>query len=254
MTYTIEQALGFTNINLNGGNDTTRVNITGTVDVTALGTPNVTNVENGFLTGSTSDDDLTISGAQLDALVFGAGTIDFDTGSDVLNLTLTSVNLNTLGATDASIEGLETIDLTIATTNVTIDLNGQSENFTVIGSDLNTTNDNITTGSGDDNISGGRGGDVIDAGDGDDIIDGGNASDTIFGRAGDDVITDTGGSASTDTITGGTGVDDIDAGLGDDIINLANGDFEAGESIDGGDGTDELVLTNATTVDLQQEF
>ena len=84
VTYTIEQALQFTDIDLNGGNDTTRVSITGVVDVTALGTPTVTDVENGFLIGSAGNDDLTISGGQLDALIFGAGTIDFAGGTDIL--------------------------------------------------------------------------------------------------------------------------------------------------------------------------
>ena len=162
VTYSIQQALDFDDINLGGGNDTSRVNIDGVVDVTALGTPTVTNVENGFLTGTTGNDELTISGAQLNALVFGTGTIDFDNGDDVLNLTSTSTNLNSLGAMDGSIEGLETINAITAAAGVTIDLNGQMEDFDVTGSN---NDDVITTGAGDDFIFAGDGNDIINGGD-----------------------------------------------------------------------------------------
>ena len=121
---TIQQALGFSSlINLAGGTDNSRANVTGTVDVTALGIPtNINNVENGFLTGSTGNDNLTITGGQLDALIFGAGIIDFDTGTDVLNITSTSADLNTLGATDGSITGLETISAATAAAGVLINI------------------------------------------------------------------------------------------------------------------------------------
>ena len=177
VTYTIEQALNFTNINLNGGNDTSRVQINGTVDVTALGTPTVTNVENGYLTGSTGDDDLTISGAQLDALIFGAGTINFDTGNDVLNLTSTSTDLNTFGNTDGSITGLEEIDASSAGLGVIIDVNAQTEDFILTGG---ANNDTITGGEGNDTIDGGNGTNTLFGGLGDDVIDGGAGNDTIY--------------------------------------------------------------------------
>ena len=278
VTYRIEQALSFASIDLNGGNDTTRVQIDGTVDVTALGTPTVTDVENGFLTGSTGDDDLTISGAQLDALVFGAGTIDFDTGADILRLTSTSASLNALGATDGSIVELEEIDASTVTAGVTIDLNGQTEDFIINGGDVSlASNDIITAGSGNDQINGGLGDDQINSGDGDDFIDGGNSVDTILGGMGDDTILGGAGDdiidggAGNDTIygdrndsgdfvneddiiTGGSGADMLFGEVGDDTFNLANGDFEVGEIIDGGstDETsgDEIVLTNATTVNF----
>ena len=187
------------------------MNISGTLDVTALGTPavNLATTENGFLTGSAGDDDLTIDGAQLDALIFGAGTIDFDTGDDVLNLTSTSTFLNAFGVgNDVRILGLETIDASTAVADVSVLLSVQTEDFIVIGSD---NNDTLTGGVGDDTISGGIGDDLI---------------------------------------RGNVGVDIIDGGTGNDTIELANGDFVSGESIDGGTGTDDLVLTNATTVDF----
>ena len=61
--------------------------------------------------------------------------------------------------------------------------------------------------------------------------------------------------SSGDTFTGGNGADTIVAGSGNDTINIANGQFVAGESINGGADTasgtrDQIVLTNATTVDF----
>ena len=55
--------------------------------------------------------------------------------------------------------------------------------------------------------------------------------------------------SSGDTFTGGTGADTIVAGSGDDTINIANGQFVAGESIQGGANTasgtrDQIVLTS----------
>ena len=43
--------------------------------------------------------------------------------------------------------------------------------------------------------------------------------------------------SSGDTFTGGTGADTIVAGSGDDTINIANGNFVAGEFINGGGNT-----------------
>jgi Ca2+-binding RTX toxin-like protein len=227
VTYNVTTALDFTTIDLGGGTDNSRVQITGVVDVTALGTPTVLNAENGFLTGSTGNDTLTISGAQLDALIFGAGTIDFNGGvSDTINLTTTSADLNALGLVNASIAGLENISAITAAAAVTLTLSGQTEDFTLTGS---VNNDNITAGSGDD---------IIDAAQGSDIVNAGAGNDSIFGRGGNDVI------------TGGAGVDNINGNDGNDTIQLANGDFGVGESIDGGNNTDEIILTNATTVDF----
>ena len=209
ITYTIQQALAFTTIDLAGGTDTSRVNINGNVDATVLGTPTVTNVENGFLTGTAGNDTLTITGAQLDSLVFGGGTIDFSGGTDVINLTSTSANLNTLGATDGSINGLEEVDASGAAAAVTIDLNAQLEDFTIVGSSFN---DTLTAGAGNDVVNAGAGVDTIDTGAGDNYV---------LGGAGDDNITAQGGN---DTIYGGADDDTIVGGAGDDII-FGDGSF-----------------------------
>lgn len=244
VTYSIEQALAFSTIDLGSGTDNSRVNITGTVDVTALGTPTVSNAENGFLTGSTGNDDLTILSTQLDALIYGTGIIDFAGGTDVINIDATSTDLNTLGLTDASILGLEEINASTAGASVTIDISGQTEGFNVTGS---VNIDTITGGSGGDTLAAGDGDDIVNGGAGNDTIGGQNDNDTLNGEAGIDLIN---GGSGNDIITGGTEADDLRGGVNDDTFNLANGDFEAGESIDGGADTDGIVLTNATTIDF----
>jgi VCBS repeat-containing protein len=62
------------------------------------------------------------------------------------------------------------------------------------------------------------------------------------------------GFGGNDTIAGGDGADYIFAGTGDDWIDLAVGDFDAGEVIDGGIGADTLSFggQNNTSLDLTQ--
>ena len=191
ITMTASQWAGFSTIDLGAG--TNVLNVVASGGISALGSPAVSNVTTGNLTGTSSNDSVTLTGAQLDAIIVGTGTINLGTGtSDTINLTSTSADLNTLGTTDSAIQGVEAISAATAAAGVTITLGGQSEGVTITGS------------------------------------------------------------ANADTITGGTGADAISAGRVNDTINLANGQFAAGESIDGGTQTtaDSIVLTNATTVDF----
>jgi Ca2+-binding RTX toxin-like protein len=253
ITYTIQQALDFTTIDLGAGTDTSRVQISGTVDVTALGTPTVLNAENGFLTGSAGGDDLTISGAQLDALIYGAGTIDFDGGFDILNLTSTSANLNLLGATDGSILGLEYIDASGSAAAVTIDLSGQTEGFSgIVGSN---NNDTLIGGSGNDVLNGGAGNDILTGNGGDDVADYLNAGAGVTvdlsiavaqNTIGAGIDTLTGiesleGSNFADTLTGAGGNGAIISNNGDDIVDGGAGD----NYLDGGADTDTVAYTSA---------
>ncbi|MEZ5902633.1 MAG: type I secretion C-terminal target domain-containing protein [Alphaproteobacteria bacterium] len=211
VTIEINQLGQFTTVDLGGhtGGDIIRAQIDGVYDAVANGVPTVTNVEGGYLIGSANADTLTASGAQLDALVYGTGTINMSANTDVINLTSTSTTLNTLGATDGSILGLETINASTAAAAVTIDLNAQTEDFSVIASD---NGDNITMGSGADIITGGGG---------DDTINGGGGDNYILGGLGIDIITTQGGS---DSIYGGAGADTINGGAGNDII-VGDGTF-----------------------------
>ena len=117
--------------------------------------PAISNVETGNLTGTSGTDTVTLSGAQLDAILIGSGTINLGTGTgDTINLTSTSADLNTLGATNSSIQGVEAISASGAAAGVTITLGGQTEAFAITGS------------AQADIITGGTGADTIDAGGG----------------------------------------------------------------------------------------
>jgi Ca2+-binding RTX toxin-like protein len=155
-------------------------------DITAMAIGTLSNIETSNLTGTTSADTITLTGAQLDAILIGAGTLNLSSGTDTINLTSTSADLNALSNT--ALSGVEIISAASATSGVTITLGVQSEGFTITGSDYD------------------------------------------------------------DFITGGTVVDTISAGAGNDTIYIANSAFDTGESIDGGDDTDTIVLTNATSV------
>ena len=91
------------------------LNVKANGNISTLGIPTVAaSVETGNLTGTTGTDSMTLTGAQLDAIIIGAGTINLEeaTGdNDTINLTTTSSKLNTLGADTATdrIQGVEAI-------------------------------------------------------------------------------------------------------------------------------------------------
>jgi len=74
------------------------------------------------------------------------------------------------------------------------------------------------------------------------IIEGSNlgGNDLLIGGAGNDTIS---GGAGNDTITGGAGADSLYGGAGNDIFRFGAGEFIAGDSVDGGDDTDTVLLT-----------
>jgi Ca2+-binding RTX toxin-like protein len=73
-----------------------------------------------------------------------------------------------------------------------------------------------------------------------DTLTGGNIADTIVGGAGDDLLT---GLNGDDSIVGGEGKDQILAGSGDDDVSIVmDGEFEKGETYDGGSDTDTLHI------------
>ena len=179
VTVSAPQWAGFNTINLGSG--TNVLNVVASGDISAGPTPTLSNVTTGNLTGSSGNDSITLSGAQLDAIIIGAGTINLGAGTDTINLTSTSADLNTLGLTNASIQGVEAISAATAGSGVTITLSGQTEGFTITGS---SGADTITAGSGSDNISGDAGADVITGGAGADTLSGGAGIDRFVFNSG----------------------------------------------------------------------
>ena len=156
-------------------------------NISALATPAISNVETGNLTGTSGTDTVTLTGAQLDAILIGSGTINLGAGTgDTINLTSTSTELNTLGATNNVDPGRRgDLGSRRCSRRDHQRLSGQTEAFTITGSN------------------------------------------------------------QADIITGGTGADTIVAGGGDDTINMANGQFVAGESINGGANTASGTATRS---------
>jgi Ca2+-binding RTX toxin-like protein len=83
--------------------------------------------------------------------------------------------------------------------------------------------------------------------DGADTLNGSSSRDRLVG----DNTSAGVNNGSSDSIWGGGGADEMQGGAGDDVFRIENGDFVAGEYIDGGFGNDELQFINAGNVDLR---
>ncbi|MFM5950850.1 MAG: hypothetical protein ACKOPM_16735, partial [Novosphingobium sp.] len=94
--------------------------------------------------------------------------------------------------------------------------------------------DELVGADGDDTISGAAGADLLFGGGGNDNIDGGTGNDTFRGGTGND------------TLIGGGGVNAMFGDAGNDRFELGTSD--SGSGVDGGIGTDRLVI--AGTVSL----
>lgn len=123
-------------------------------------------------------------------------------------------------------------------------INGHADDDIITGG---AGNDKLNGGSGNDFLYGDDDNDQLIGGAGNDTLDGGDGNDVVYGGAGTDQIN---GGDGLDILSGGTGADIISGDDGDDTIYISSGDFVAGEIIRGGAGTDELILTNAMTVDF----
>ena len=76
---------------MNDGADTLNVQVSGSMDISAGGLTTISNVETGSFTGTGGDDSITLTGAQLNAILIGSsGTISLGAGTDTINLTSTS--------------------------------------------------------------------------------------------------------------------------------------------------------------------
>jgi Ca2+-binding RTX toxin-like protein len=91
-------------------------------------------------------------------------------------------------------------------------------------------------------INGLGGNDTITGLDGADRASGGAGRDSMAGGAGNDTLF---GGASDDTITGGAGADTMRGEDGNDVFFFGANDNAASDSVDGGTGTDSLVVVGS---------
>ena len=97
VTLSALQLAGLGTVNLVSGTDTLNVVANGNISQLTLAT--MSNIDTGNLIGTTGTDSITLTGAQLNAILTGSGTINLGSGTgDTINLTSTSSDLNTLGA------------------------------------------------------------------------------------------------------------------------------------------------------------
>ncbi|CAN7205389.1 cadherin-like domain-containing protein [Rhizobium sp. LjRoot258] len=231
LTVSATQWANFSSIDMNDGSDVLNVKVTGSMDISGMGTPGLDDIETGNLVGTTGDDAITLTGAQLNAM--GNGSINLGGGADTINLMSTSTVLNGLG--NSGLQGVELISAASANSGVTINLSNQSEAFTITGS---SSNDTLTGGSGADAINGGAGSDTITGGGGGDTLTGGGAAnviDTFVIGSGDSTPT-IGGSGNNGTISGYDVITDFNTLV--DKLNLpGTAVVVANAQIDGGDSS-----------------
>lgn len=201
-------------------------------------------------------DDVVIGGADDDRLRGGAGV---DTASYSDAPSAVRVNLGTASASGHGADALSGIEV----------LEGSDFADTLLGS---FGNDRLIGGAGNDVLDGGGGVDVADfsglpspvsvdlvagtaTGDGTDRL---RSLEHIVGSAHDDIMIGNpasntfDGGAGNDRLRGGAGADRLVGGAGKDT--LAPGVDEAPDAVVGGDGSDVVTYTDATTamtVDLQ---
>jgi Ca2+-binding RTX toxin-like protein len=110
--------------------------------------------------------------------------------------------------------------------------------------------DTLNGGTGNDTLRGGLGNDILNGGEGNDALLGLDGTDTLNGEDGNDVLL---GGIGDDTLNGGIGNDILRGDGGTDILNGDEGDdiliWDAGDTLNGGVGFDEISVVGATDVD-----
>ncbi|MDP2989064.1 MAG: calcium-binding protein, partial [Kiritimatiellota bacterium] len=266
LAITINQSI---NVNLNLVLASTQIeNVTGGSGNDAI----IGNSLNNLLSGGDGDDTLIGLGGN-DTLNGGNGNdfLDGGSGNDSLNggdgddtyYFDTDSALGTDTLTDIAGGGTDTLDFSVSTGSLNVDLNqslsqvinanltlvlGASEIETVLGG---SGNDTITGNSRDNTLFGGNGNDTLHGGDGNDTLNGGNGDDTLYGGDGDDTLYGGLGTNSifggdgNDTFTTGDGIDAFDGGAGDDLMYIT-GTHSSGDIVDGGLGSNIFVFQPGT--------
>jgi len=155
------------------------------------------------------------------------------TGSGADNITLSGSNDSQAFTLDGG-SGIDTIDYSAISENITLTMAGSADAVVVVG----------TVDSNDDvirNIENVKGSKVADTITGDtlsNIIYGNEGNDTLSGGANNDTLY---GGADNDTLYGGVGVDSLYGEAGDDTFFIAATDVDgSADRYDGGTGSDTI--------------
>jgi Ca2+-binding RTX toxin-like protein len=250
---------------ITGGSGADTIDGSGGADIIAAGSGNDTVTYRG--TEASID-----GGAGIDTLVLAASG-----GTTAVNFSVTAGSDQTTGDS-VSVINFESIDASLVSSALT--LTGSSSANTITGG---SGNDTIDGGGGADIIAAGGGNDTVTYRGSETSIDGGTGTNTLLmsvaatinlanadQTAGDSTAVSNfqnvdasalstalsiTGSSAANTITGGSGNDAIDGGGGADIISAGGGNdtvtYRGTEtSIDGGTGTNTLLLNAVATVNL----
>jgi len=213
--------------------------------------------DSGTITMGTSSAAAVTAGAN-NAITFNVTANDYETLALVNNGG--AVTIATLSDTDAksvTINASKALTITTATITSVTNLNASASTANISVGAL-TAAATITGGSGNDSLTGGGNNDVLTGGAGNDTLGGGAGADSVTGGDGADSIT---GGSGNDTLVGGAGndtfadaalnVESMDGGAGDDTFTVAAvANLTTDDVIAGGDGTDTLTFSNASSVDL----
>ena len=166
------------------------------------------------------------------------------------------------GATDGLVDetadketGLDTLDLTSASTGVTVALDSSALQLVnaSISLTLNSSSsfENILGGTGDDSLTGNALANTLDGGAGADKLYGKDGDDVLRGGAGND--TEIKGNRGNDILEGGAGDDTMEGGLGNDsyvfVVDSALGSDRVTELLN--EGSDSINFSGTGTFNLK---
>jgi hypothetical protein len=223
--------------------------------------------DNSIMVGSTGDESRGIFHAtdaglflSLDTAFKAWGETTTVTGWETLKSSLEYLWQRENGEvlSENALAAMDQIDFALFSAGGTVDLMLDYDNPMVLAGQI----EDAATGSGlafgtdsVDVIKGGEGDDFLIGGDGADTLIGGDGYDMLFGGGGADKLS---GGDKSDELLGGSGADTIIGGAGADTLNggadadiIVAGDLygaqvqTSSDTMDGGKGTDYLVVTGA---------
>jgi Ca2+-binding RTX toxin-like protein len=214
---------GASTFNITGilnSNITVSADGTGTTDSLAM---NLTNYSSGVGVTATQTSTPSVTATGIESLTINSGT---RTNATTYN-TFGAISPTSTGGTDATVK------------------------FTGFSAEVGAVNAKIIDASGMTSQGSAEAGLVMTAASTSvtgQTITGSGTQDTLYGGGGNDVIN---GGAGNDSMLAGSGTDNLNGGAGNDTIDFASaGNFTTSDSVDGGEGTDKLRLTDSDAVTI----